>query len=129
MPEKTGEVTGKMENFKGPYPALYLLHGLTENSKHGCTIHGSGCGRNKAGWLRIPTAIHRYLMRCIQERNAADGCNRFPDFYVACGLQDPLIDANRSVAEALKEAGADVTYEESDGIHDWYLGMSISGES
>ena len=43
----------------------------------------------------------------------------FPAFYVACGLQDELLEANRSIAQALKEAGADVTYEEGPGYHDW----------
>jgi len=63
----------------------------------------------------------RYLMSRIRERNTADGSNHFPDFYVACGLQDALIGANRSIAEALREAGADVVYEEGDGGHDWYF--------
>lgn len=63
----------------------------------------------------------RYLIRRIQEQNAADGHNHFPAFYVACGLQDALLDANRSIAEALRLAGADVCYEEGDGIHDWYF--------
>ena len=57
----------------------------------------------------------RYLIRKIQE----DSSKKFPDFYVACGLQDSLLEANRSVAAALKEAGADVVYEEGEGIHDW----------
>ncbi|MCI9552973.1 MAG: hypothetical protein HFE94_05500 [Acutalibacter sp.] len=63
----------------------------------------------------------RYLMKCIRERNAADGTNHFPEIYVACGLQDPLIDANRSIGEALKESGSKVTYEEGNGVHNWYF--------
>lgn len=59
----------------------------------------------------------RYLMDLIKN----DPTKEFPAFYVACGLQDHLIEANRSIANALKEAGADVTYEEGDGIHDWYF--------
>ena len=43
----------------------------------------------------------------------------FPSFYIACGLGDDLLEANRSIAKALKETGADVTYEEGEGIHDW----------
>ena len=39
-----------------------------------------------------------------------------------CGTEDHLIGANRSIATALKEAGACVTYEEGPGIHDWYFG-------
>jgi len=57
----------------------------------------------------------RYIMKQIQE----DPEKQFPDFYVACGLQDPLIDANRSLARALEDAGAKVMYEEDEGIHDW----------
>lgn len=44
---------------------------------------------------------------------------QFPDFYVACGLQDSLLEANRSIANALKEAGANVTYEDGEGVHDF----------
>lgn len=54
-------------------------------------------------------------MKQIQE----DPSRSFPDFYVACGLQDVLLEANRSIAAALKEAGADVVYEDGEGIHDW----------
>ena len=57
----------------------------------------------------------RYLMQQIQD----DPTKQFPAFYVACGLQDVLLEANRSIAKALEDAGADVTYEESEGIHDW----------
>lgn len=57
----------------------------------------------------------RYLMREIQN----DPTKQFPAFYVACGLQDVLLEANRSIAKALSEAGADVTYEEGPGYHDW----------
>ena len=48
-----------------------------------------------------------------------DPKKHFPGFYVACGLQDPLLEANRRIAGALEEAGADVVYEEGDGVHDW----------
>ena len=59
----------------------------------------------------------RYLIEQIKK----DPDRQFPKFYVACGLQDVLIDANRSIAKALEDAGADVTYEEGEGIHDWYF--------
>ena len=32
-----------------------------------------------------------------------------------------MLEANRSIAKALEETGADVTYEEGEGIHDWYF--------
>lgn len=57
----------------------------------------------------------RFLMHEIQN----DPARQFPAFYVACGLQDVLLEANRSIAKALSEAGADVTYEEGEGCHDW----------
>lgn len=221
-----------MENFKGPYPTLYLLHGLTDNSngwlhntrirmwaeqsglavvmpsgensfyldipvKDGClgdfgayigeelvavtremfplshkreetyiaglSMGGYGACRNGLKYCDtfgkaavLSGAVHffensrewvktqgntigelenigdldrmeetdrnpRYIMRRIKEQNEVDGYNHFPSFYVACGLQDALIDANRSIVRALKEAGADVVYEEGDGIHDWYF--------
>ncbi len=57
----------------------------------------------------------RYLIDQIKNNPA----KQFPAFYVACGLQDHLLEANRSIAKALEEAGADVTYEDGDGYHDW----------
>ena len=63
----------------------------------------------------------RFLIEQIKAQNATDGRNHFPDFYVACGTEDHLLGANRSIATALKEAGACVTYEEGPGIHDWYF--------
>lgn len=42
-----------------------------------------------------------------------------PNCYIACGLQDFLLEANRSIAGKLKAAGAQVTYEEGEGVHDW----------
>ena len=50
-----------------------------------------------------------------------DPARQFPEFYIACGLQDVLLEANRSIAKALSDAGASVTYEEGKGIHDWYF--------
>lgn len=57
----------------------------------------------------------RYLIDVIKN----DPDKRFPAFYIACGLQDVLLEANRSIAKALTDAGANVTYEEGEGIHDW----------
>jgi len=43
----------------------------------------------------------------------------FPKVYITCGTEDYLLKANRVFADFLKENGADVTYEESHGGHDW----------
>ena len=59
----------------------------------------------------------RYLIEALKN----DPTKQFPAFYVACGLQDLLLEANRPIAKALKDAGADVTYEEGEGIHDWFF--------
>ena len=38
---------------------------------------------------------------------------------MACGLQDDLLDANRKYRELILKAGADLTYVEEDGAHEW----------
>ena len=38
---------------------------------------------------------------------------------MACGLQDHLLEANREYRNMFKKAGADLTYVEEDGGHEW----------
>ena len=42
-----------------------------------------------------------------------------PAIYMACGLSDSLLGVNREMAAFLKENGADVTFEEGPGAHEW----------
>ena len=42
-----------------------------------------------------------------------------PKFYMACGLSDGLLASNRDLHEFLVEHGADVTYIEEPGAHEW----------
>ncbi|MCM1523680.1 MAG: esterase family protein [Ruminococcus sp.] len=42
-----------------------------------------------------------------------------PKIYMACGLQDGLIGVNRIFRDVLAESGIDVTYDETDGKHNW----------
>lgn len=42
-----------------------------------------------------------------------------PRIYLTCGLQDSLLKANREMRDFLKEQGADVTYTEGEGAHEW----------
>ena len=42
-----------------------------------------------------------------------------PRIYMACGLQDSLLLANQALRDYFKNEGVDLTYEESEGIHDW----------
>jgi S-formylglutathione hydrolase FrmB len=53
------------------------------------------------------------------ERIKAGAAITFPKVYIACGMEDYLWRANRRVADFLKANGADVTYEEGPGGHDW----------
>jgi Predicted esterase len=41
------------------------------------------------------------------------------DIYLACGTEDFLIEKNRAFRDYLSKIGADFTYEEGPGIHDW----------
>ena len=43
----------------------------------------------------------------------------FPHLYLACGLDDPLLPPNRKFRDFMNELGADVTYEEGPGAHEW----------
>ena len=42
-----------------------------------------------------------------------------PKIYMACGLQDSLLLANQALKEYFRKEGVDLTYEETEGIHDW----------
>ncbi|MDO5422411.1 MAG: alpha/beta hydrolase-fold protein [Eubacteriales bacterium] len=55
-----------------------------------------------------------WLVKKLKEEGAA-----FPHMYLACGTEDSLLQGNRRFAEVLKEAGADVRYEEGPGGHEW----------
>ncbi len=63
----------------------------------------------------------RVLIEEIRKENEADGGNHFPKIYITCGVEDHLLDANRQLAEGLKEAGADVTYVPVPGRHDFFF--------
>lgn len=42
-----------------------------------------------------------------------------PNLYIACGTEDFLIEPNRAYRDFLREQGAELTYEEGPGIHDY----------
>lgn len=56
----------------------------------------------------------RWLARTIKEQGSV-----FPKIYLTCGTEDSLLDANRKLSEYLKLQGADVTYTEGPGGHEW----------
>ena len=48
-----------------------------------------------------------------------DSAGVLPPLYMDCGRDDPLIDSNRRLHQALSARGIDHVYEESEGGHDW----------
>jgi S-formylglutathione hydrolase FrmB len=61
----------------------------------------------------------RVAANALFERIKTGADITFPKVYIACGIEDYLLRANRRVADFLKANGADVTYEEGPGGHDW----------
>lgn len=54
----------------------------------------------------------------LAEKLAAAGVD-LPGIYLACGTEDPLLEGNRKLRDCLRSAGANVTYEEGPGGHEW----------
>jgi len=54
----------------------------------------------------------------LAEHLAAEGA-ALPRIYLACGTDDALLEGNRNLRDCLRTAGADVTYEEGPGGHEW----------
>lgn len=42
-----------------------------------------------------------------------------PQIYMSCGLQDDLLESNRSLRDYFRKNGIPLTYQESDGQHNW----------
>ncbi|MFN8442578.1 MAG: alpha/beta hydrolase family protein [Caldilineaceae bacterium] len=61
----------------------------------------------------------RVAAAVLFDRIKSGGDITFPKVYIACGTEDYLLRANRQFADFLKANGADVTYEEGPGGHDW----------
>lgn len=56
----------------------------------------------------------RIALQQLKDRNGP-----LPKVYMACGLQDRLLIPNRSFRDFLLEQGVQLTYEETDGEHNW----------
>lgn len=57
-------------------------------------------------------------LTALAKRKIQEGC-QLPKFYQCCGTEDFLYRINVSMRAQLEEAGLDLTYVESPGIHDW----------
>lgn len=64
------------------------------------------------GWSRLPA--DRSVLAAL---TGASG--PLPPLRIDCGLDDPLLDANRALHRALDEAGVSHLYVEGSGGHDW----------
>lgn len=60
----------------------------------------------------------RYNIRTLAAEMARDG-QALPEIYLACGLQDGLLEITRSIHKGLKSSGYRVEYHETRGKHDW----------
>ncbi len=56
--------------------------------------------------------------RVLVENMQKNG-DKFPEIYMACGLQDGLLEDNRRFVEFLKARSIEVTYDEEAGSHEW----------
>ena len=52
-------------------------------------------------------------------KNALESSTPVPKLYQACGTEDFIYPANIEFRDYAKSIGADITYEEGPGIHDW----------
>lgn len=55
-----------------------------------------------------------WLVKKLKEEGA-----ELPKLYMCCGLSDSLLEPNRKLKNFLLEQGADLTYEEGPGAHEW----------
>ncbi len=61
----------------------------------------------------------RIQVELLKKKMAADPTLTFPKLFMACGTEDGLLDANRTLRDFFLESGLDVTYHESKGGHTW----------
>ena len=56
----------------------------------------------------------KWLVTKLLEKQA-----ELPKMYLACGIEDSLVEPNRKFRDWLLSSGVDVTYEEGPGSHEW----------
>lgn len=61
----------------------------------------------------------RVLIDLLADKKASDKNIALPRIYMACGTEDVLVPVNRIYAKLLATKGFEVTYEESQGNHNW----------
>ena len=61
-----------------------------------------------------PRITFKLMQKALQNQ-----VDKYPKFYISCGKQDHLFMPNQFFYQFLKDEGADVTFNPSDGGHDW----------
>lgn len=113
---KYHETFGKIAVFAG---AVHFY----EYTRDWVSTHGNVCGEladfGNLDETETTDRNPRVLIQKLQALSAADGACRFPSLYMTCGTGDSLLNANHSLAEALKAAGAEVIWKPVPGNHDF----------
>jgi S-formylglutathione hydrolase FrmB len=97
--------------------AIHILEDV-ENLQNKNVAYEEGCfGNLKEAALSDKNP--RVIVQTLKEEIKTNANVSFPKMYMACGTEDPLIEANRAYRDFFVESGLDVTYHEEPGRHDW----------
>ncbi|GAB2028108.1 alpha/beta hydrolase [Lactovum odontotermitis] len=102
---KLGLATNKFSYVASLSGALKLPGHVTENPEY---------------WQGIFGSEEEFKTSDDNLSNLIQHSDERPKIYAWCGAQDELYAGSNVFIEELKTLGYDVTYETSDGIHDWY---------
>ncbi len=59
------------------------------------------------------------VLKCLKEDNVKKNVEKYPEIYLRCGLQDPILEMSRKWKELAGNAGLNVNYYETAGNHDF----------
>ncbi len=113
---KYADTFGKIAVFAG---AVHFYENSREWVKTRGNVAGELANFGDLDETELTDRNPRTLIREIKERNEKDGINHFPEVYITCGEEDALLSANHQLADALKEAGANITFQPKPGHHDF----------
>ncbi|MBO6015504.1 MAG: acetylesterase [Lachnospiraceae bacterium] len=96
------------------------VHILDEAAKNGLTplAHEDSCFGDISEAIKSDKNP-KVLIAKIKEKMERDPQISMPKIFQACGTEDFLLKANREYRDYLKENGAELTYREGPGGHDW----------
>ena len=83
-----------------------------------CLFHEDGCFGDLEE-ARQTDKNPRIALKNLIQKVTSNLDAKCPKVYMACGLQDGLIEVNRSFRDLMQKTGMDVTYEETEGQHNW----------